>query len=493
MENTFITALKNESNLVKTENGALAHQTTNSAVYDLFALGGAYRKRSDEDKILLFKNALEENATLALKCLFYLRDIQEGMGERDFFRICYNWLAKEYPNVAVRNMESIPTFGRWDDLYCLCETPLEFDAFYFIKRQFMLDLNSTNPSLLGKWLKSQNASSKETKRLGKKTREYLGLTERQYRKALSQLREKIKVVEKLMSENRWEEIEFEKVPSKAGLIYRNAFKRKDIISDRYEKFINSTETRVHADTLYPYEVIHKAVEYVVDHNKDDVIRKALEKYWNNLPNYFKDKPCNILCMVDTSGSMLGIRGDKAPCPLDAAIGLGMYCAERNRGAFKDCYISFSRNPKLIKVEGIDFIDKVKRIYDSNLYENTDLIKAFKMLKEIAFKSNKEDIPKTIVVISDMQIDEGSYFNNNNEVKTQMENMRCEWAEIGLEMPHLVYWNVEARGNANFLDNGENVTYVSGLSPVIFEQIISGFKGIDLCLEKLNSKRYECIK
>lgn len=498
-KNTFKTALEDNFNLCQTENGALAHKTTKSAIYDLFALGGAYRNRNKEDKILLFKNAIEENAELALKCLFYLRDIRGGQGEREFFRICYKWLAENYPQIALKNIENIPTFGRWDDLYCLCDTELELDIFWFIKKQFELDLNSKTPSLLGKWLKSQNASSKETKRLGKKTRLYLDLSEKQYRKTLSKLREKIKVVEKLMSENRWEEIEFEKIPSKAGLIYKNAFARHDIIGEEYKKFIESSNTKVNAKTLYPYEIVKQAIRHLDEGkydklgNTDKIFRKTIEKYWENLPNYFKNqKKSNILCVVDTSGSMYGDNPNKI-APIDVAIGLGIYCAERNEGEFKNCYISFSSRPQLIKIKGNDFLDKVERIYATNLCENTNLIKTFKLLKEISLKSNKEDIPETIVVISDMQIDQGSYPFNRGSIKTEMEIMREKWEEVGLKMPHLVYWNVDARGKANFLDDGRNITYVSGFSPIIFEQLLSGVTGYELCLEKLNSERYKSIR
>lgn len=135
--NSFLNGLVDDNNFTNTENGGVTHNTTKSAVLDMFALGGAFRNRSDKDCILLFKNAIEEDAELALKCLFYLRDVRGGQGERRFFRVCYRWLANNYPEIAKRNLENIPYFGRYDDIYCLFGTPLEEDALEFIKKEIV--------------------------------------------------------------------------------------------------------------------------------------------------------------------------------------------------------------------------------------------------------------------------------------------------------------------------------------------------------------------
>ena len=490
--NTFMHNLENATNYGYTEKGAIKHNSTNSAVYDMFAFMGAYRERRDEDCILLFKNAFEEDPLLALKCLFYGRDCRGGLGERRFFRVCLRWLAEYNPKVVRRNLEHIPFFGRWDDLYILMDTPVEKDVFELIKNQLILDMQdcmkdkNTGISLLGKWLKSENASSAETKKLAKKTREALGMTARDYRKMLSRLRERIKVLEKLMSANRWEEIDFSKIPSKAGLIYRNAFARRDIIAERYTAFARDKETKVNAATLYPYEVVKKALELRHSYNLSNTDRLMVNKYWENLPDYLEGKDCRMMCVVDTSGSMVGT-------PMNVAISLGMYCAERLSGPFSNRYISFSRRPQLIKVEGIDFVDKVSRIYRTNLCENTNLNAVFDLLLNVALDKNtrKEDIPETIVVISDMEIDYGSNWMSK-KTETEMEKMRTKWAAYGMAMPHLIYWNVDARHNT-ILDSGPNVTFVSGASPVIFKSVLTGKNGYDLMLEAITADRYNVIK
>ena len=473
----------------------------------MFALGGAYRSRTDEDCILLFKNALEENETLALKCLFYLRDIRGGQGERRFFRVCFNWLAKEHPEIAARNLENVAEYGRWDDLYSVVGTPIEKTMFAEVGKQLDLDReslaarNNEGVSLLAKWLKSENASSKETKKLANETRKALHLSHKEYRKILSALRTRINIVEKLMSEGKWEEIQYAKLPSKAGLIYRNAFAKRD--AERYEEFINSKETKVNAGTLYPYDIVKKVTDklgyswYSSRYNleMDPVERETLNKYWQNQKDYLNGKPCKMMCVVDTSGSMTSTYGTSVK-PIDVAISLGMYCAERIGEPLKNYFISFSSRPQLIKVEGIDFVDKVRRIYSQNLCEDTNLQAVFDMLLNMYKSGNvkAEDIPEQLVVISDMEINCGSYWRNDIERKTEMELIRQQWENAGVKMPKLVYWNVSARQNV-ILDDADNkdVTFISGCSPVIFTALMEGKSSKDVMLDKLNSERYANVK
>ena len=240
--NAFMTAMKNDSNFGYTENGAVKHLTTGSKVYDMFAMGGAYRSRGENDVLTLFNDAYDEYPELAMKCLFYLRDAREGQGERRFFKTCLHWLAIYHTEAVKRNLQHIAMFGRWDDFYCLVDTPLEEEMFAYLKKQLSLDVQCKTPSLLAKWLKSENTSSAESRLLGRKTREAFGMTAKQYRKTLSILRERINVLERLMSAGKWDEIEFDKIPSRAGFIYRNAFARHDI-----ERAKSNKEVQRYAD------------------------------------------------------------------------------------------------------------------------------------------------------------------------------------------------------------------------------------------------------
>ena len=503
IDNTFFTSLKRKTNFIETENGAIAHMSTLNKVLDMFALGGSYRNRTDADVITLFSDALAENENLAMKCLFYLRDVRGGQGERRFFRVAYKWLCDNKKAIALRNLEHISEYGRWDDLIYIAEgTKLQEDAFKIIKAQFELDMSSNVPSLLGKWLPSENASSHETNKLGNKIRAYLKLTHKEYRQALSSLRKKINIVERLMSENRWDEIQFDKIPSKAGLIYKNAFARRDLIAQKYKDFIKDDTKKVNAKALVPHEIAHKA--FVSDHLRlDDAERMALQKYWDNLPNYYGDRQENGLAVVDVSGSMCGQ-------PMEAAVALGAYIAEKAKGPFANHFITFSEEPQFVEFHGADIVDKFNRCREADWGYNTNIEAVFDLLLKIAKQENvkAEDIPTRLYIFSDMEFDIGLHIDcarrwleNDYPITeevygktiTLIENIAKKWSFNGYRLPEVVFWNLDARQNNIPAINGGTFSYVSGFSPVMIEQILSGVSGIDLMLAKLNSERYEIIK
>lgn len=485
--NTYLNALTNENNYCYTENGGLAHNSTRSYLQDMFGLAAAYRTRSDADCIVLFKDAYKENPEYALKCLFYVRAVREGQGERRYFKTVYKWLAGYDVDAARRNMKFIPELGRWDDLFCLVGTDLEEEMFLFIKNQLATDVMSKTPSLLAKWLPSENTSSMATRSLAYQFRKYLGWTAKQYRKTLSILRARIKVLERLMSENRWDEIEFDKIPSKAGFKYRNTFAHKEVTAARYAAFMASKETKVNAKVLYPYECVAAARNRI----GSPAEREAINKYWDNLANYFAEKTFNGLAVVDVSGSMYGC---EASAPINVAISLGLYCADKAKGPFHDHFITFSSRPQLVRVTGVDFVDKVNRMGHADWGMNTNLEATFEMLLKTAVQNHvaQEDLPENLIIISDMEIDAATNYYARGNRNTMMENMRQKWARYGYKMPKLVYWNVQARNN-RFLDNDPNATYISGFSPTIFEQLMTGKTGYELMMEALNKPCFADIK
>ena len=480
--NTFAANLNNLSQMSYTENGAVKYTTTNSKLYDLFAFGGAYRERTVSEKNKLFDDAWNENAVLALKCLFYLRDVRGGQGERIFFRQVLSHFIEErklndYQMMYIISL--IPEYGRWDDviyLYDHCTSKsLRAEICTFIYNQLLSDDLTDYPSLLAKWMPSETASDKNQKRLAATFAKKFNLSKKNYRKLLSRLRTKINIVEKLMSENKWEEIEFDKLPSKAGLRYSKAFHRN--AEERYQEFINNKHTKVNSGTLYPYEITTKLHNYMTIDEFE-----PLQKYWDNLPNYIPEGK-SAICVCDVSGSMMGR-------PIEVSTSLSIYCAERLKGDFHNLFITFSEYPQIQKLEGNNIFEKYFNLKRAEWGYNTNLEKVFDLLHEVAINSNREDIPDTVIIISDMEIDAGC--RQRKPLETTMQSIMSQWKHDGLKIPHLVYWNVDARHNT-VLDRGENITCVSGFSASTFEMILGDKSGIDVMLDKLNSERYNKIK
>lgn len=488
--NTFINELKNSLNFTETENGALTHKTTQKAVLDLFAMGAAYRSRSDEDALLLFNKAFREDPLLALKCLFYIRDCRGGQGERRFFKVCLKWLAKNYPSIVLKNIYIIPYYGRWDDLFELFDTFCEKDMIDVISNRLQMDLfaSDQNLSLCAKWMPSENSSSKETKKLAKRFIKAFDFSSKRYRQILSRLRKRINIVESKMSQNHWDEIEFDKLPSVAGIRYSEAFARNPITAQRYKEFFESKNAKVNASTLYPYDIAHKVLKwgYSIYSKFDEGVREMIQTYWDNLPDYYQGREENGISIVDVSGSMYGR-------PLEAAISLGAYVASKSHGLFSNYFITFSDEPELVAFEGEDIVDKFTNMAKSNWGYNTNIEKVFDLLLTTIKKKHvkKEDIPDKLYIFSDMEFDQGLKISTEEGVETLLEKIEEKWDKTGYKLPKVIFWNLDARHD-NIPALGNKFSYVSGLSPVIIKTILSGKDGWDLCLEVLNSDRYKNI-
>lgn len=497
--NKLLESLKEKENLTYTANGARAYKSTMTKTYDLFAKGASMRNTSDEDCIMLFKQAYKENPTVALKCLFYLRDVRGGQGERRFFRVCYRWLGMYYREEAINLIHLVPEYGRYDDLFELFDTPIEAEMMGYI--QYVITKNEDH--LVYKWMPSINTSSRNTQERGRKFAHAFGMSEKAYRKMLTEGRKACHLVETLMSQNEWDKIAFDKLPSRAGILYSKAFARREETKERYAEFMKKDETKVNAGTLYPYDVVKKALEAM--HSEcmyrykpvalDDTDRLAANKYWDNLTDYFGDATLDALCVCDTSGSMTCSYGGHGIRPIDVAISLSLYTAERAKGPFQGHYISFSSRPQLIETEGVDFCDKVARIYRTNLCENTNIDATFDLILKTALDNHltEDDLPKSIIVISDMQFDQARGWHCSPS-ETLMEGIEHKWKLAGYKtFPRLIFWNVNAGYEGAIpMKDKDGISFISGASPSIFKSILTGKTGQDLMMDAIMSERYEPI-
>ena len=479
----FAEAMKKTENFTKTENGCVAIKSTGDACLDLFVTIGSLRE-ADEARIeRLFADAYAEDPLTATKILFYGRDITCGLGERRTFRILLRYAANYHSEAVRPNLDLIGVYGRFDDLYSLIGTPLEDDMWAVMKKQFEEDRENlekgNSVSLLGKWIKTADASSERTRKLGILTAKKLGYEVREFKRIVRAMRKRIGVVETLMSAGRWSEIKYSEVPSRAMLIYRNAFERHD--ADRFNKFINKAvngEAKIHSATLYPYDIIEKYYGY---YTEDDV----LEAQWKQLPDYV-GTGVNALVMADTSGSMYGR-------PLCSALGLAIYFAERNKGAYHNMWISFSKRPKVHALKGETLYQKLKSIDTRDWDNNTDLKAAFELILNIAIKNNvpEDEMPKSLIVISDMEID----MCEVNKGWTFYDAMKSDFAAHGYQIPNVVFWNVNSRHDVFHADaKRKGVQLCSGQSTSTFKHLIEciGMTPVEMMRKVIDSERYEAI-
>lgn len=479
----FSNAMREETHTTYTENGHKAYNTTSNACLDLFAVCGALRGASEDRIANLFELAYAENPLLATKMIFYTRDIRGGLGERDTFRTMLKTLVKNHPDTAKKNLEFVSEFGRWDDLYSLIGTNCEDDMWHIISLQLTSDLqnmkNNKSVSLLAKWLKTADASSQKTRNLGIYTAKKLGYnTIYWYKRDVRALRKYIDIVEVKMSTNRWNEVNYENVPSNAMLKHTNAFIKHD--EDRYNSYINDVSkgsAKIHTAALYPYDILEKATKS----NRDAV---ALQTMWDNLPNYV-EPGSNVLIMADTSGSMTGR-------PMNVALSLAIYFAERNTGAYHNLWMSFSRNPKFHELKGNNLVQKLYSIDKRDWEMNTDLNRALNKILNVAIehKVSNDEMPKSLVIISDMEIDYAM------QGKFLYDEVTEKYNEAGYTVPNIIFWNVDSRHDTYLVNSSTiGVQLVSGSSPTIFKQLMNMIDKTPIeCMEMfLNNPRYNCIK
>ena len=409
-----------------------------------------------------------------------------------------NWLAKNDVAAARRNMPYIAEYGRYDDFYCLVDTPLEKEMFDFLKNQLVYDMSGAAPSLLAKWLCSCNASSRKTIALGNKTRQAFGLTQKEYRKVLSTLRKRINVLERLMSAGKWEEIEFDKIPSKAGLKYKKCFANKDIIKKQYENFAKDKTTKVNAAVLNPVDI---ADQIFHAWSPTETERLMWDKYWTNLKDYYNGREESGIAIVDVSGSMSGQ-------PMNAAVSMGAYIAERGKGPFQNHFITFSNNPQLVEFTGVDLYDKFQRAKTADWGSSTNIEAVFELLLKTALQNrcSQEDLPQVLYVLSDMEFNgnvscgpasnerwytTGRPIYGQDQMETLLESIAHKWENYGFSLPRVVFWNLDAR-HENIPALGGRFSYVSGFSMSMVEQILGGEDGYSLMMKVLNNSRYEII-
>ena len=480
--------LKKAANCTRTENGAAAYLSTGSDCLDFFASAGALRKQTDEEILNRFLRAFAEDRNAAMKLLFYTRDVRGGLGERRVFRVGLRRLATDAPESVKKNLAYVALFGRWDDLLVLLDTPCEKEALAVLRAQFIKDVKANTEdkqiSLLAKWLPSVNASNAETVKNGKKIARAFGMTDAEYRKALTALRAKIRIIENNLREKDYT-FDYEKQPSRAMFKYRKAFDRND--GERYQAFlsmVSAGEAKLHADHVMPYELAHPVLS---GRKLSAEETAALNATWAALPDFGGNE--NALAVVDTSGSMYW---QTEPTPASVAFSLGLYFAERNKGVFRNHFIEFSNRPQLIEIKGKTFVERLRYAASFSQVADTNLEAVFDLILDTAVRYNvpQEELPAKLYILSDMEFN--CCVRNANE--TIFRNAAARYARYGYRLPDVVFWNIASRNRQHPVTMNElGVALVSGVTPRLFAmaagQTVSPYR---LMQDVLESERYAQI-
>ena len=457
--NNFIKQFINHKKNVRTFNDSKTNASSQNPVLDLFFIAGASRTMSDADIVKIIALSYEHNKIETLKVLFWARNCRGGAGERRFFRLGLRYLSENDIEIHNAVLKYVPIVGRWDDLF---ETGLSYVLTEY--REYIKDPKK-DIALLAKWTPRKG-------RVFNVLRKELDLKPKQLRQILVY---NTKVVETQMCENKWKDIEYKKVPSVAFKKYSRAFRRHSEI--RFDEYINKVlqgKEKINADVLFPHN-IYSMYKRDVDHTE----RKTITALWNALPNYMNEsEKYQILPVCDVSGSMMGL-------PMDVSVSLGCYLSERNNGAFKDAFITFSSNPKMHYLKG-NIADRFDQLEKADWGMNTNLDKVFDKILEVARKNNlsAEEIPEFLLIISDMEFDAGIRYN-----KTTYERIKSKFSWSKYNMPKIIFWNVNGRlGNVPVLEDDIGVALVSGFSPSIVKSVLSAknIKPLDVMYETINT-------
>ena len=450
---TFAQAV--DTQMTETTNGMPAFEKTGKNCLDLFYRGGSLRTNQDE-VLRLFAAAHAENAELATRIALWLRDVRGGAGERESFRTIAAFLDARNPTFAKRILPLVPELGRWDDL-------LAFEGQHSsaIAAAMIGSALAQGNGLCAKWMPRKGA-------VAAKLRTMLGMSPKQYRKTLVGL---TKVVETQMCAKDWDNINYSHVPSLAMSRYRIAFMRTSPKFKEYtEALVKGDPTvKVNAGAVYPYDVT-KSLYAGCYHNAVSLSSEEVDlitAQWNALENFIGDS-C-ILPMVDVSGSMSCSAGGNLSC-MEVAISLGMYCADKNQGEFKDLILTFSSSPQLVKLKGT-IADKYAQLRTADWGMSTNIAAAFDKLLDVAIAGNvpQERMPKMLLIMSDMQFNACASFNSH-----AMDVFQRKFSAAGYVMPKIVFWNLNGGyNNAPAQADTKGVALVSGFSPSVLKAVLAG--------------------
>jgi len=415
-------------NLKLTENGDIAFsKVSNNPLLNILFLTEYYSKHREEAP------QLEDNDLNRLFSMF-IRDPRYGLGRRD--------LGRKLMSDTHCTIEQIVKAGRVDDIF-YCNIPL-VEELKWCKEQIL-----AGNELVKKWMPRYSSKNLQMARLIAKA---WGMNKQQYGHFI-----KCNTTENKLSRHNYDEIEFEHVPSLAMVKYAKAFASKPETSKRYQEYLEDVRSgkkdlKVSTTTVYD---IYK--------NRDkidaDLFFEKIEKISGSW-----------IPIVDSSGSMQDTNDSYGK-----AMAIGHYLAKCSSYA-PNKVISFSSNPQLITLGQ----PQLRHWYYAEK-ENTNNSQYQKEIDSMftgdctntnfgavmGLLSLLDDVPQYLIVLSDMEFDQGSYSSK----KETMQLFKSKGYKT-----RIVWWNLNSRNiTCPEMDEDGNI-FLSGYNPMLLKFLEAGFNG-----------------
>lgn len=479
--------------LTTTENGAVAFESTSSKCLNLFFK--MIRNTSKEHIEQLFYEAWLEDPKMAMQVLLQCRDCRKGKGERLIVQHALAWLRKYKTKTYLKNLTTFLGAGYYQDLLSMvkhaekgCQPALgksdmlelELFAEQLLNDEKKLN-NGESVSLAAKWAPTEchaddrnyelarrlanilypNESDINSKRMVYEPNSHL----KKYRLLTSKLRKHIRVVESQMAHNQWSEINYETVPAKSHRLHKAAFKKHD--PERYQKYIEdvlANKKQIKSTGVQPHELVKPFMCCATPDNHE-----TLQAQWNDMINQLRKttKLSSILPLCDVSGSMEGE-------PMEVCVALGLLISELVEGPFANKVMTFETSPQLMNLKEKQLGERVRELKKAPWGGSTNLEAAFDQILNHAVMMNctQEQLPKVLVIFSDMQFNEATRCARSKATSTIFELARDKFAAEGYKMPSVVFWNLRDTKESFPVTIGEEgVALLSGYSASLVKELM----------------------
>lgn len=344
------------------------------------------------------------------------------------------------------------------------------------------------------------------------------------RKIVSSLTTRLDVTEQKMCSHRYSEINYETIPSvclnkfrKAHLnekitsedtisedtISEDAMKRtvsmgskerntgdrfpddEDRVLGRKHLLETTRNGGIKGGQLHPHDIVSKFLYQYSSSSwrKIGVVSKLsssekelLEAQWVDLRSKLSSKDFgNMIAIADVSGSMnYGVSNVR---PIEVSVALAILLSEVCHPAFRNRAITFSETPSWVIFSPTDTLEqKIQKVTaDHNDAGNTNLIRTFEMIIEVARENNlrSEDFP-TLVIFSDMQFDSAvtDFTLSENKIPSTFAIIDGMFSQSGFKRPKIVYWNLNCKDSGTpVLGIIPDTVLLSGYSPSLFKYLL----------------------